>query len=140
MGDSPGFLGPQMEEGSPGPGGPLASYLAGLRIKPLTLLALTGPTRSPGPLPKIPSGAAVARRRSRLFFRPRLTRRATCCLVLPLASPESKSLPSPLPPAPCPSRRNEIAIYARYSCSLDAIGGERVHSATRGYLTSCSCV
>ena len=139
MGDSPGFLGPQMEEGRPGPGGPLASSLASLRTKPSTLLALTGPTRSPGPLPKIPSGAAVARRRSRLFFRPRLTRRATCCLVLPLASPGVEVPPHPHP-APCPSRRNEIAIYARYSCSLDAIGGERVHSATRGYLTSCSCV
>ena len=72
MGDSPGFLGPQKEEGSPGPGGPLASYLASLRTKPSTLLALTGPTRSPGPLPKIPSGAVVARRRSRLFFQPRV--------------------------------------------------------------------
>ena len=124
MGESPGFLGPRMEEGGQGLDGLLFGYLASLRRNSATLLALTD-----GPLPKFPSGGVLS-----FGLLDSLSSRH---VVLPLASLGVKVPPSP---PSCLSRRNAIAIYARYSCSLDAIGGERVHSATRGYLTSCSCV
>ena len=110
MGESPGFLGPRMEEGGQGLDGLLFGYLASLRRNSATLLAPTD-----GPLPKFPSGGVLS------FSLDSLSSRH---VVLPLASPGVKV---PASPPSCLSRRNAIAIYARYSTR--SIGGEKVQTA-----------